>query len=323
MQPNQPQPSNEPQPNELDDIAVPQPAQQQPQPLSQATRIVLQPLSSEDDIRQDAQAAAPASYESAIPDMEAVSTPTTVAHEGDQDSYGPGLITEPLTHQQQSNLNLHSPQPEPSPKKNSKAIVATVVTVLIVAALGIGAYYYFFSGKVIATDLVEVTVQQTTYLRPEEWQAVPLGIGIETYSDLGEGKQAVSTVTIDESMASVRYYGNDRPSDWYETIRPQAISNEKVGSIRLLFRNGSQDCTSDISFNVESDTKTANGTVGMALTTGTCTREDGTYIVKRRTVIGEGDGTYRHITVGASESDWSKNESIYQAILESVGQVTI
>lgn len=215
---------------------------------------------------------------------------------------------------------MHASPLSSTPQKSSgKKIISVIIGLIVIAALAVGAYFFFLSGKVAADDLVEQTVQQTTYLRPEEWQAVPLGIGLETYSNAQEGSQSVSAVTVGTSI-SIRSYGSTPDDAYYDTIRSQTMQRETVDSIQALFRNGGKDCTSEITFNVEPDSKKANQTIGMALATGTCTREDGTYIVKRRTVIGE-DGLMRHIMIAATESDWSKNKATFQAILDSVGQV--
>ncbi len=320
MQPNN---QNSKQPQNIDIPSQPSTTNALNTSLARPTGgLTLQPFSSEDDIRSEVQTAQP------TPSTE------TVSSEGGANPISPTNTVGPIEsfsdasttsiHQGSrgptaSELRLSS---TPAPQSNGgKKIVSIIIGLIIVAALGVGAYYYFFAGKLATANLTEVTVGQTTYLRPDGWEAVPLGVGIETYSDLGKGKQATTTVTIAESTASMQYYGNDRPSDWYDTVRQQAIANEKVDSIKALFRNGGKDCTSDISFSVEPDTRAANNTVGLALATGTCTREDGSYIVKRRTVTGEDGGVFRHITIGASKSDWSKNKTTYEAILHSIGQV--
>lgn len=298
-----------------------QPIQNQPT-MGISMRRTIQPLSSEDDIRNEAQSARPeppTQTSSDSPSNPTSPSGTTAVRDANTSS----LATEPL-HQRPQDVtatSLHASSVSTHQKRGSKKTISMIAGLIIVAAVGVGVYYFFFSGKLSTVSLAETTVGQTAYLRPEGWKSIPLGVGIETYSDLGEGKQSVATVTIAESTASVQYHGNDRPDNWYETIRPQVMQNEKVDSIKLLFHNGGKDCTSDISFNVEPDTKAANKTVGLAMATGTCKREDGTYIVKRRTVAGEDDGMFRHIMVGASESDWARNKTAYHAILDSIGQV--
>ena len=199
--------------------------------------------------------------------------------------------------------------------------MSLIVWLIIITALVFGIYYLFFAGKLTTADPTKATAGNTEYLRPNKWRSIPLGIGIETYSDLGEGKQATASVTVSESSTSIRYSGNDKPASWYDEIRQQAIANERVDYMKAFFLNGGKNCTSNISFDVKPDTKTSNSTIGMTLATGTCVREDGTYIVKRRTAVGEDDGIFRHIAIGASESDWIKNQAVYEVILNSIGQV--
>lgn len=144
---------------------------------------------------------------------------------------------------------------------------------------------------------------------------------METYSGINEEKQTIATITIEQSISSFRYYGSNRPDNFYEQARLIAEKNEKVASIIPLFKTDNQKCTSEIAYSLESDTKTANRTMGMTIATGTCTRSNEIYIVKRRTAIGENDGIYRHITVGARKDTWSKNEKLFQTILDSIGEV--
>ncbi len=288
--------------------------------------LTIQPISSEDAIRSEAQTTRPKQ-----PDQpyDTLSSSDPIVHNASTNSANEGsmgsLATESLRQQYQgvpaSTLRPLSPA-HIEKKGDGNKIFSTFLGLVFIAALGLGVYYFFFNGKLAAANLVKATVGQTTYLRPGGWKSVPLVVGTETYSNSGKGELSVATVTIAESTASIQYHGNNRPDNWYEAIRPQVMSNEKVDSIQLLFRNGGKDCTSEVAFNVEPDTRVANKTVGLALATGTCIREDGTYIVKRRTVTGEDDNRFRHIMVGASESDWAQNRATYRAILDSIGQVS-
>lgn len=309
MQPNNQNPEQPEQPNT--------PSQYQPLSGSSTGR-TLQPLTSEDEIRNEARAvrSEPTPQQSVAP-----ATPPDEAVNS-EDSYEPGsLITEPL-HRQPQNMrpDFHTSSSVSTPQKSTgKKIVSIIIGLIVIAALGAGAYFYFFSGKLVAADLVETTAQHTTYSHPKDWKSLPLGLGIETYTNSGEKPPAVATVTVAESI-SIQYHGDDRPDNYYETIRSQEVSKETVDSVKAFFRNGGKDCTSEIKFSVEPDTQTSEKTVGLVFATGTCMREDGEYVVKRRTVIGEDDGLYRHITVGASKDDWAKNEATYEAVLYGVKQ---
>lgn len=312
MQPNNQNPEQPEKPNF--------PPQHEPLSGSLAGR-TLQPLTPEDDIRNEALAARPE------PSTKREAAPSPSPNDTNAEStegYEPGgFVTEPLDRRLHNTTpNLQSSSPVSSPQKSTgRKILTLVLSLLIIGALGIGAYYYFFSGKLAAADLTETTAQNTTYSHPKDWKSLPLGIGIETYTNSSEGGQSIATVTIDEGI-SIQYHGDDKPDNYYETIRSQALTKETVDSIAGVFRNGGKDCTSEIKFNPEADAQTNDTTVGLVLATGTCTREDGEYTVKRRTVIGKDDGLHRHITIGASEGDWTKNKATYEAMLNSVEQAS-
>ena len=316
MQPNNQNPEQPEQPNS--------PPQYQPLNGSSTGR-TLQPLRSEDEIRSEAQAARP-EPPFRQEEVNPTAPPNNITITKPVDDYEPGsLITEPINYSS-SNMRpgFRVPQaaPSSSPQKSTgRKVVTTIISLVVIAALGFGVYYYFFSGKLTSADLVESTAQNTIYSHPKDWKSLPLGLGVETYTNSDENSQSIATVTIAEGT-SIQYYGDDKPDNYYETIRSQSISKETVDAIKAAFRNGGKDCTSEIKFNVEPDTKTNETTVGLALATGTCTREDGEYTVKRRTVIGKDDGLHRHITIGASESDWTKNKATYEAMLNSIEQAS-
>lgn len=310
MQPNDQNPEQPKQPQS--------PLQNQPTNGSSMGR-TLQPLSSEDEIRSQVQAARPEPIVRSAPGQVSPTASTVNAStEGQQE---PGtLITEPLRRPvQNSPLASHSSQQAtPSYKSGGRKIVSILMSLLIIATLGAGIYFFFFNGKLAAVDLVETTAQQTSYLRPKTWQPISAGLGVQTYSDLGEGGKAVSTVTVNENL-SIKVVGSSEGV--YGELRSQTVQKSSVDLIRAAFRNKSKDCTSDVEFRTEPDTKTNEAVVGLALATGTCTRADGDYTVKMRTVIGKEDGLMRQIMIGASDSDWSKSQAAFQTMLDSVGPV--
>lgn len=307
-------------PNKQDQEQPALPPQYQPLRSPSAGRI-LQPLSSEEEIRSEAQAAQserPVSQDAVTMDYPSNASESIDVQESSS------LVTEPLNPLPRSSLlQSHASTPIPSSQNGTgKKILTIFISTLVVVALGFGAYHYFLGNKLATADLVETTVKNTKYSYVEGWKSLPLGFGMETYTNSGENRESIAAVTVTEGVA-VRYVGDDKPDDYYETIRLRAMSQENVESIRAMFKNGENNYTSDIKFNVKPDTSTGDTIVGLALTTGSCTREDGVYIVKRRTVIGADDGLHRHITVGASESDWRKNSATYEAILNSVRQASL
>lgn len=280
--------------------------------------LTIQPLSPEADIRSEVQASRPTQPPQTSGASQDNLTTSIVAQSGES----------PETNAYASNTKPHFPattpysQPlSPTSQPNGgtgKKIVTIFIALFIIVALGAGAYFLFGS-KLVPVSLATATVQKTSYKYPEGWSATPVGLGAQTYSNVNENKPTLASVTVDE-YGGMTYTGNDRPDNWYEVLRSDVTSKETAESLRAFFSNKSKDCTSDITFAAKPDTKAANKTIGMTAAEGKCTREDGTYVVKRRIVVGEDDGIFRRITVAATESEWSQNEATYQAILDSVGQ---
>lgn len=149
-----------------------------------------QPLTSEDDIRREALSARPEPLDQREVTHSPASSPGGDTNTESAEGYEPGgFITEPLARQSHNVMpDLRSSSPAPSPQKNiGRKILTLILSFLVIGALGVGAYYYFFSGKLAAADLTKTTAQNTTYSYPKEWKSLPLGIGIETYTNSSEG----------------------------------------------------------------------------------------------------------------------------------------
>lgn len=194
-----------------------QPTQNQPA-MDTSMRRTIQPLSSEEDIRNEAHSAHPDPEPQIRVSSTSPADPTIPSSaSANRDTNTSSFIIEPLRQQPVGSItpSLRPSSVLPSQESSGRKIISMIVGLIIVAVVGGGVYYFFFSGGLSTANLIEATARQTTYLRPEGWESVPLGAGIETYSDLGKGKQATTTVTIAESTASVQYYGSDRPDNWY------------------------------------------------------------------------------------------------------------
>lgn len=310
------------QPNDRNPERLSQPeSPAQSYPVGGSSARSIQPLSSEESIRNQAQAMRP---EPSVQDNGQIQPASTAPSEPVRpvDTYGSNLVTEPINRPAQGTSPSLRPSPVESPpqKSGGKKIFPAIAGLIVVVGLAAGIYFFFLNGKLAAANLLEEKAQQTSYLRPEGWQSVSLGVGLATYSDLGEDGGAHSVVNINES-GSIQLYGVEKDSDYYKQVRSQRVQEEEVDSIQLFFSNGGKNCTSDIDFRVDPDTKTTKGAIGLALAVGSCTREDGKYTVKKRVSIGEDDGIFRSVTVGASDSDWSKNEATFRAMLEGAGKV--
>lgn len=306
------QPNNSPEPK--------QPVEN-PAPSAQPTGRMIQPLSSEEDIRKEAEVAraeqpAPSQTADRVdPSMSASTGDVAPSNTYEQSN----LITEPIhrpTQMTRPDFRATSPQLTPQNGKSGKGIFV-VAGLIIAAALAIGAYFFLFNNKIAVSDLVQETVQRTTFLRPKQWK--PTGSDGGTFGDL-KGKDGKSTalVSVKESQQASPLAG---ASDaMYDQLRTQLLSQSSVASIEPAFRNSGGACKSNITFKAEPDTKKTKTAIGLATMTGTCAREDGDFTVKIRAVAGLSDGQIRAIALGARNVDWDANNEAFQAILDSVGQ---
>jgi len=280
----------------------------------------IQPLSSEDDIRKAVEAArivSPTSNQT----VNQTGAPTPTSNVEPTNTYEPDtLITEPIHRPSQvvpPQFHAASPQPLPQNKKSKKALFI-VVGLIIVAALAISAYFFLFSGKIAVGDLVQETLQQTTYKRPKQWH--PVGTDGAGWGDLkAENGKSLAFVAVKELQQTPLPAG---ASDaMYEQLRTQLASQASVTSIQSTFQKGVEFCTSAMTFKAEPDTRKTKATIGLSIMTGSCKRKDGDFTLKIRIVAGSSDSQIRAIALGARNVDWDKNSEAFQAILDSVGQV--
>lgn len=291
-----------------------------PTPNAQPTSRMIQPLSSEDDIRKEAAAARPEQPTSSQTTDQS-GTPSVATNSGYTNAYDQNtLITEPIRRPTQvPQPQFKAASPEQSSQTNNKGSkgIFIVIGLIVVVALGIGAYFFLFSNKIAVSDLVQETVQQTTFLRPKQWSPTGSEGG---FGDLkGENGKSLSAMTAKESQQMSPIVG---ASDaMYEQLRTQLVSQTSVAAIEPAFRNTGEACKTDITFKAEPDTKKTKNAIGLATVIGSCTREDGEFTIKIRTIAGPSDGKIRAIAVGARNADWDQNSEAFQAILDSVGQV--
>jgi flagellar basal body-associated protein FliL len=298
------------QPNNLDSK---QPGEDRPQNIQPVGRMI-QPLSSEDDIRKAAETARP---EQPAPSQ--ANTSTAPGNVEPTNAYEQStLVTEPIHRSPQPiqpQFQTASPQPSSQSNKKSKTI-PIIVGLIIVAALGVGAYFFLFNSKIAVSDLVQETVQRTTFLRPKQWS--PAG-SEGSFGDLkGKDGKSSAVMSVKESSQISPLVG---ASDaMYEQLRTQLVSQTSVAAIEPAFRNTGEACKTDITFKAEPDTKKTKTAIGLVTVIGSCTREDGEFTLKIRTIAGAADGQIRAIAVGARNVDWDKNSKAFQTILDSVGQ---
>lgn len=280
----------------------PEPDNNIPPPQFAGDRVI-QPLSSEDDIRREALSNAPATVGNSDTQKQ--------AEAAQDDPYPSTLITEPIRRPMGQPPNLHTSQATPTPETpKRKRRVLPIVGALLFVLLASAGYYYFFWNRVTVADLVEETTQNTTYLRPKQWQN--LGLGTSSYGNMqGANGKSTAVVAITTAQSSV---GN--------------TSDATVKALRTLFlstltsatlKNNNISCVPDNDPQKEADTSSTPTTIGIFRLTATCKKDGGTFIMKMHGVLGY-DGRVRIVLLLATTSDWNKSKEAFDKILNSVQQ---
>ncbi len=222
----------------------------------------------------------------------------------------------------------HPPQParivqaaKLAPRSNTRAvkIAAAVIVIGAVTTLGFGGYLFFGERQAPVGDLVQATVQRTAYLRPRAWSQTSSPDGSKIYSDAEKGGSKVgSLVGVSEGETILQLAGASDSA--YAQVRKELVAAASASTLEPYFEKSGAPCKDTIKFSATADTQKSATTTGLILTSGTCTRNDGLYTVKSRTVIGT-DGRVRLIMLAAPEESWTKNQKMFQAMLDSLGVI--
>lgn len=313
------------------DAPQPEPVNQPQTGMSTPPRII-QPISSEAEIR--AASVAPQSPTSPPIDpprpsdvqSSNVTNSTQQQDIANEDPYytGSTLITEPLAyHADQLNANQSYPSIQPSsietPKKKRKLFLPIFSLIFIAGIAGV-AYLYFGAGKVFVHDLVEEKVQNTSYLRPHQWQNIKLGTTSSYGNKLAKDDKSTALVSV-SSMQSANPALLSATDDTYQQLRTSVLGFITEDTITRTFQDGGTPCATKVSVQKEPDMSSTSTTVGVYKATATCERaaDGSSYILKMRGVAGR-DGRVRTVLLLAIQSNWDSNKDAYQKMLDSLRQ---
>lgn len=285
----------------------PQPSEPTPQPpAAPGPPRILQPLSSEDDIRREAEQVAPQPPTANTPSSDQADTNAP-------ESLSYGLVTEPL-HPRQP-VPYMSPNPRTTatdtPKKR-RGPVTFFVILIILSGLVVGLYFFsqIFSTKIATSDLIEESYRSTTYLRPRQWKPLTVANG-SAYGDL-KGKDGKSTALV--TLRTLPTHFDVAESD-YPALRTQVL--DSLTETSLASSTGSSPCSSVTDVQKEADASTTATMVGLIKLTSTCVRSDGSFTLKMHGILGK-DGYVRLIAIMAAQKTWAENEEVFQKVLDSV-----
>lgn len=320
MQPNDQNPEQPQQPQ------PPQPLQpstqgQQPTAASSMTRTI-HPLSSEDSIRSQVEAASPRPQPQ---DNTKGSSHVDENVKPTNDYYAAGnLITEPIQRPQNAvdQNSVPLPTKEVPVQKRSKKLPIAILGIALIAVVA-AAYFFLFAGRVGAADLIRETDGSSTYLRPKQWQSLTVFTlqGISSYGDTGKDadKLKLTSAVLFKEAPSIPQLA-DTSDDMIDRLRQELLSQASTGQLNLGM-SGPMSCDSRSDPKIEADTKKNSTTTGLIISSSTCESNGKKVTTKLRVVIGK-DGTGRMITVMARDESWLKNEKVFQSMLESVEQAS-
>lgn len=89
--------------------------------------------------------------------------------------------------------------------------------------------------------------------------------------------------------------------------------------VQPFFDRSEVPCEDKIKFSADIDERVKGSTTGLLFMTASCTRADGVYMLKSRTVAGS-VGHAHIIIIGASGRSWEMNQEALEAMLNSIRQ---
>lgn len=271
-------------------------------------KTVLQPLSSEDDIRREAESHVPPTHPP-VPQQPATNEGAPVGSTDlNVNAQHPPVVIPPLP---------GSAVETSSPKHKSPWLKRIVITLLLLATIvgGVIAWALFTASSysVKESDLIEERAEATTYLRPKQWVAHNNGFG----DGRSAGGKSSSMIVVKVSPSEPRLI-NASP-ELLALARQQtesSLTDERVREMLMPERDNA--CTSVPEIKRSSDVSSVDGMSGLYLIDALCERKDGRFTIKIRVYLGNADGRLRVVMVGAGESIWKLNSATYDQMLTSV-----
>ena len=208
----------------------------------------------------------------------------------------------------------------PPKKKVSVGAIAGIIggiVVLIGSILAVVLLVLPNSGKISESDLVSETIDDTTLLRPKQWESITVG----DTSGFGDKKakdgKSTAVVVVEKN-------------NYLQSGIKDATDSQRNGFIDAIVKNTSEsnaenylkktgECNSVDDIKIEKATTSPSNAVGVFTINGTCKRDDGDFHILYYGLLGN-DGYARTYAIIATVALWEKNEAVFQKMLESVDQ---
>lgn len=304
--PNLPEvPPVTPQPN---NPTVPQPDVVSPAPVPQAA--------TPSPVIPGAQPTAPAP--TPAPTMSPVMSPAPVAPP--VAGFGQATPTPSSFAQNPSVIGSGTGAPFTPPKKKVSvgAIIGIIggIVVLIGSILAV-VLLVLPGGKISESDLVSENIDNTTILRPKQWESISVG----DISGFGDKKAK------DGKSTAVVLVGKD---NYIQSGIKEATETQRNGFVDAVVKNTSKssaeeylkktgECTSISDVKIEKANTNPANAVGVLTIKGTCKRDNVDFRILYYGLLGN-DGYARSYAIIATADLWEKNEAVFQKMLEGVDQ---
>lgn len=209
----------------------------------------------------------------------------------------------------------------PVAKSKKPLAIGGIIGAVIAVLLGGGSLFYTYVyvpqlTKVSMSDLTSTTTDSIAFRYPKQWKK----IDSSTYGDkLGKNDTNSALVSVKKQT--------------YIKSGVLAASDSEVQQIRDTILSGASDselksslvdpstCSDLGNFTKSSYTHKSDHAVGLVKITAECTKSDTKFKLAFVIILGE-DGYLREGFVGASLDNWKQNQPVYDAMLDSVDQVS-
>lgn len=190
---------------------------------------------------------------------------------------------------------------------------------IIGAAVAFG-WLVQFGEMVRPEDLVQETVQRTNWRRPKQWKLQESTTSNDYSSTLygdglrKDGKSAAMVMLRQSTRPVIEAHATEQE---YEQLRQMMLENTSLWQPTIEQIQATLQCKGTPSVAQTVDTARKNGMIEIMEMSATCQRDDDSFIIKGRILVGEADGLIRYITVRAFEYLWDKNGQAFHDMLSS------
>lgn len=214
-----------------------------------------------------------------------------------------------------------APMPGAMPKKKNLGLLIGLISGGVIILGGLIAVLLIFvlpSGKISESDLVSETIEETTILRPKQWESVTVN-NVSGFGDR-KGKDDTSTAAIFVKKQDYVQSGiKDATSDQVETFRDTVISGMSSDDAASVAKEAGE-CTSTENVTITKSSVEKNNSIGILRVDATCVRDDGTFTLALYLALGD-DGYLRSVFLMSTENLWKQNSAVFDTMLESADQV--